>query len=573
LPVFIPISIFAATLAAFLRKIYDFDIWYHLAIGREVLASWIPDKEIFVYTLAGEEGAYHEWGFGALFALAYKAAGFWGMSILHGLVCAAILTLLYFAGSIRKGARAPGIIFLAGIVYLAEYRFVYRPEMALFLFLAAELFFLEKWLEEGDKKFLYSIPPLTFLISQFHPSAIILLIVSGFYIAQYALNEKFSLKALRLPVAVSLVSALASLLNPYGLAQLILPFGFASQGYYLSTNLEFRPVLESIYRNWYLALLALGVVSLPFQEKGRRAARGLQFLFFAYMSLKYMRNFALFSMALYIPLTNAASGLLNKLRIEKAGKGIVLYGLSFIVLALSAVHAASDGKWGAGPIKDLFPERAAAFIKEKRPGGRVFSSMANGDYLEWSLYPQYQVFVDGRHYEYDRSLYLYHRILRADWGWEKDLYDYDVRTITISAAEIVKGKLHPLLAALDSSPRWRPVLVEPFCITFLREDELLRTGTIPLRKDVIWKEALAESQLMLGTFPGSQPAHLAMSIAYFRLGDLRSAEQAMETYLSLSPGDGRASYILYLLKNANRGNPDALKELDYIYRTRHGFLN
>ena len=46
--------LFLVVSLSFLRKIYDYDVWFHLAIGREILANLrIPQTEVFVYTSPG----------------------------------------------------------------------------------------------------------------------------------------------------------------------------------------------------------------------------------------------------------------------------------------------------------------------------------------------------------------------------------------------------------------------------------------------------------------------------------------------------------------------------------------
>ena len=60
--------IFTLLAIALLQQIYDWDIWYHLSIGREIARNLaIPVNEFLVYPNATQAGEYHEWGFGLLF--------------------------------------------------------------------------------------------------------------------------------------------------------------------------------------------------------------------------------------------------------------------------------------------------------------------------------------------------------------------------------------------------------------------------------------------------------------------------------------------------------------------------
>ena len=89
-------GLFAAVFCAFLIKVYEFDIWYHLSIGREVWTSLaIPRTEFLVLPNAGTPAVFHEWGFGVLVFLTQKTFGFEGLTILNALVLTTTFWLLF----------------------------------------------------------------------------------------------------------------------------------------------------------------------------------------------------------------------------------------------------------------------------------------------------------------------------------------------------------------------------------------------------------------------------------------------------------------------------------------------
>ena len=303
--------VFALLAVALLQKVFDWDIWYHLSIGREIASAFsIPGTEFLVYPNAGQPGEYHEWGFGLLFYSMHRAAGFWGMSLLNAAIAAATLWMLFRAAGRNPWSSPVNLLVLLAVFTWLQSRFIYRPEMILYLALAAELLLLERFQAEKHWKWLAPIPFIGMVLSQAHPSVIIVLIVLGAYAVQAALEHRKQMKPLVIHagwfLACGLGTVALSLLNPYGLQQLLLPLTFFRQEKLMMDIFEFTPALDSVDKWSFVTLVACALAALLAQQR-KRVADWLLFLMFAYLAFRHVRNIAVFALVMYVPMARGFS--------------------------------------------------------------------------------------------------------------------------------------------------------------------------------------------------------------------------------------------------------------------------
>ena len=121
---------------------------------------------IYVYPALGTESGFHEWGFGVLAYLVERATGWWGLAVANAALAATAL-LLTASAAVRRGAsHAAALLVLGPLALVAAYRFCYRPETMLYLAMAGTLYALER-------RALWVPPLLAFVLTLFHPSAVI----------------------------------------------------------------------------------------------------------------------------------------------------------------------------------------------------------------------------------------------------------------------------------------------------------------------------------------------------------------------------------------------------------------
>jgi hypothetical protein len=119
---------------------------------------------------------------------------------------------------------------------------------------------------------------------------------------------------------------------------------------------------------------------------------------------------------------------------------------------------------GDQALADNTPIKLADFVKSTHPPAPLFNYMEWGGYLEHELYPQYQMFIDGR-FEARRIQvwrdYLSTSRARADW--QKIFDSYHVNTL------ILNKEFHTdLIRIVQASSTWHRVYEDSMGIVFVR---------------------------------------------------------------------------------------------------------
>jgi hypothetical protein len=102
---------------------------------------------------------------------------------------------------------------------------------------------------------------------------------------------------------------------------------------------------------------------------------------------------------------------------------------------------------------DSTPIKLADFLKTEQVPAPIFNYMEWGGYLEWELYPQYQLFIDGRFEARQVQVWEdYLSISRGRADWQKTLDSYNVRTLVLNK-EFHDG----LIPFVKESAEWKQV--------------------------------------------------------------------------------------------------------------------
>ena len=127
--------IFLLAFSFSITKIYDYDLWWHLKTGEEILNSYkIPYTDYFSITAEGKEWIDVHWLSQLLFYAVFSVTGFTGMQLL--VFCVIVLTILLLY-RIRSDHSLYSLTFLF-LMYLAIYaskeRYLPRPDIFTLLF-------------------------------------------------------------------------------------------------------------------------------------------------------------------------------------------------------------------------------------------------------------------------------------------------------------------------------------------------------------------------------------------------------------------------------------------------------
>lgn len=488
-------AIFGIFFVLFLRAIEDPDIWFHMTIGRAILdLGAIPIQEFFVFTRLGDAAKFHEWGFGLIYQLVFMALGVNGIIIFNALTGALTVFILYLI--VRNRGTSVAISFSVAVIglWLMEFRFVERPENFLYLALAATLYFIDRYRQLADWRYLCVIPFIGLLLAQIHPSVILLGLVMGTYLVEALARKKPDLKqAAHLALTIS-ATLLLSLINPYGLEQLILPIKFSLDNEFLQSFTEFFPALSTEYAYRFVAAIGLGIFSLSGIRKRFSLAEWIILIAFSYLAYKHVRNIPLLGIALVFPLATALENYLRSARYQLI--------MAIALLSTVAIDSARFHNLTFNIDPTLTPISGAEIVSKYSRSPNILNFYHLGNYLAWRLYGTHKVIIDGRNYGDNKSLQLHDALLSAVPGWQQSMWRYDMDAVVTPATLPYSGDFIPLAFQLISDSRWVMLSREPAGVVFIRR-ERVPSNVAVLSERELWLQAKAELNRNLMAYPNS----------------------------------------------------------------------
>ncbi len=199
------------------------------------------------------------------------------------------------------------------------------------------------------------------------------------------------------------------------------------------------------------------------------------------------------------------------------------------VLALWLFFAPIDPRAG---LSEEFPRKAAAFLNEKSPLGRIFNYQGWAGYLQWAL-PRGEMFVPVEGVRTD-TMNSYDAVLWADATplmgmpqWSALLDAYGLDTVVMPGMSSISGETFPLIHALVAHRDWRLVYSDGTANVFMKSNPRTR-GIIrrySMDKDNSYLQITSQAGRLLKKEPGN-PAFLR---------SLREADRRLGVSSPLSP--------------------------------------
>ena len=405
----------AALVAWCVRRIGDFDIWWHLACGRLILARGaVPSVDEFSFTAAGTPRINPEWLFQVAVALLERAGG------TAALVLAKTLLLLAVAWlAVRFVQRELALDLVAATALVTPFllagrwRFIERPELAT---IACTALLLVALLRRRDTPpalvGLLWIPLLFALWANLHAGIVVgALVLSLFALGRtlepHLAAPRAEAAGLGRPTArqawlLLALSLGASLANPFGWRLWEVPFALTS----LHEKGVFRN-LEWAWPRWpahwlFFATLPLAAAALLTRRRRPDLAALLPLAALAALAIRYVRNLGLWGCL--APLLLAAA-LAER---EAPGPFAVALTRAFarvrpalvaaVLFALAALFLAGEQPFPRGfSIDDRrLPVAAVDALERLQPSGELLNTHAFGGYLIYRRWPAHRVFLDGR---------------------------------------------------------------------------------------------------------------------------------------------------------------------------------
>lgn len=452
------------------RSVTDPDVWWHLRTGQLMVQTHsVFHTDPYSFTRFGQPWVDHEWLSQIVIFALYQAAGWGGLITGFGAIIAAALVLMFL--------RSPGRPYIAGVMTvwgaLASLpSWGVRPQMLTFLLASMFLLILER--SEDQPHLLWWTPALMLLWVNFHGGyavgiALMVLFLAGEFLdtafgfrTWSQVRGRFKILAFAIVVCIAVV-----LLNPNGVRMYRYPLetvGLRALQNYIQewSSPDFHQYKYLVTLFMMLATLALAAVS----PRRFRARELLLLCVTTYAAVRSVRHIPIYVLVA-VPILSAqlqaclqGGGLARRLeagqksptRSQALVNAILLAGfllftvarLGYVVGRQSAVEA------------EKFPAAAVTFVRTQRPAGPILNHYNWGGYFIWKLYPEYQVYIDGRTdlygdslmNEFDSTYYVKGKF------WQQPLQKWGIQTIILPPDA-------PLVTALQTAPGWKRLYADP----------------------------------------------------------------------------------------------------------------
>jgi hypothetical protein len=444
------------------RGVADPDFWWHLRSGELIVRTHtILRTDPFSFTRIGHPWINHEWLSDLLIFSVYRVTGFAGLIVSFAAISAATLLLVYLR---CPGRPYVGALFTVCGAVASTPTWGVRPQMFTLLLAAIFLVILDR--SRSEPKILWWTVPLMLLWANLHAGyalgiALLALSLVG-TVLDIALGvESWAGQAARLRnLGLALVACMAVVaVNPNGVRLYTYPFetlgSEAMQSYiheWFSPNFhdpEYVPLL----------LIILGIlVGLAISPK-RVSPHELLLLCPATLaglrSVRHIPVFVLIAVPILAEFWEAwlqsvgATIRANRGSVRRMSKKVLLNAVILGTFAVfSIVRVALVIHRQPRTEAEHFPAGATAFISTQRPPAPMLNHYNWGGYFIWKLYPDYQVFFDGRADLYgDSFMAEFAASCYLIGDWRKSLREWGIRTIILPPDA-------PLVTALQSRPDW-----------------------------------------------------------------------------------------------------------------------
>ncbi len=487
-------ALLSSALALGVTKVEDSDAWIHLALGREMVQRWgFPSSEPFTFPSAGAPYYNLEWLFDVVLYLSYLAGGFAGVILLKSALIALVFLVLWKDAGLAADRASGGVLdaairtaVLLPMILMVKHRIVERPDLVLMLGLSFTIYALNAYLYQG-RRYLYLLPVVQVLWVNMHPSVVaaavpFVAVLAGGLILRGLQRWRGAeipgtptgrqLKTVALFFAAVLF---ASLLNPYGVAALKLPFQFASASWHAANIIELQPPRLASQPSPFVVTAALAA-TLLLSARRYPVIPALLVVPFACLGLSALRFIPILMIVAAPVLARNLRVMAGGLRSARGRRAGLALASTVTALALTAVGLtvgtriepfANARKIPGFGVNDLFlPEAALRYLDHVGVHGRVFNKFHWGGYIAWRDYPRRLAIIDGRGHLPPRLLAA---IDLAPTNPElldqlQDQHGFDV---VIIPYPLIIGDVSNV-NALPSGPRWALVYWDDVALVYLR---------------------------------------------------------------------------------------------------------
>lgn len=457
------------------------DIGRHLKTGEIIWQTkHIPETNLFSYTEPNTPFVNHHWLSEVVFYILNLFINLKGLIIFKAGILFVTFWLLWRSVA-KKVEPLPFIIAgLVGLLIMLD-RADVRPEIFSYLFLSYFLFAIFQAKYSQKYIWLYATPLVQLAWTNMHIYFILGPMLLGLFAIDRWVNHD---PDWRLFTKITGLSILVMLVNPNFIQGALAPLTILNNyGYSIVENqsilfLKNYGILLTRINIFILATILFWLSFIPalkkygFKSYIFEVGAGLAFTILGFDMIRNLGPYAI----VYIPIfaLNLQSWLFPTFDNYRIKIGAYIIIITICLFSLNAVIYNKFYRWvGSGDSFGLEvsagAENGVAFIQEHKLAGPVFNNFDVGSYLIWKLYPQQQVFVDGRPEAYSVDFFqkIYIPMQQSPELWKKYSDQYKINYIFFDYHDITPWA-QTFLSFISQDKNWPLVYQDDSVVIFVR---------------------------------------------------------------------------------------------------------
>lgn len=508
------------------------DLGRHIKTGEIILETkQIPNINLYSYTYPEFPFINHHWLSEVVFYLVTHTTGFNGLLVFStGIVVFSFGLMVWY--SLRfKNILATTIVSFFYLQILFE-RTDVRPEIFSFLFLSLFVVILYSF-RTRFTKWIFLLPFLELIWVNMHIYFPIGVLTIGLFLVDAIIKNRKNLFTphTKTLIFIFALSSLSTICNPQGIQGALYPLTvFNNYGYQIEENQNIfflwsysqKPTI--LYFSFTLLLLSITLFVNTLKTK---LIDWLLVLVFSLLAVLSIRNFPLFVFATFIPASYVLSKTLDRFSFHKPKMLTVTVFILLCLFVWSGTQLVNRFGFGFG-----IPTGATNgidFLQNEKIQGSLFNNFDIGSYMEYRLYPEQKVFVDGRPEAYPKEFFekTYIPMQYDPQIFAKVDSRYNFQTIFFSHTDQTPWA-QVFLSWLIKDTRWSMVYLDDYIVIFVKNNKD--------NEELVKKYGMTEPTLHISHLNTGDIKSLSRLVAFFQTIGWREQEEKMYKHvLVLSP--------------------------------------